>query len=85
VIVPADPCEPVTPAMWQALRVAYPSTHRIDVALMLALDVETFAALYLGEPVDPSRVDPVELERAKARQLVQLHPAIDLLLEGAPL
>jgi hypothetical protein len=35
---------------------------RIWVAMRLALDLDTCRALLLGQPVDPSRLDPAELE-----------------------
>jgi hypothetical protein len=48
-------------------------------AVRLALDVETCRDLLNGVPVDPARLDPKALARAKALQLVRLDfRAIDL-------
>ena len=79
-IVSPDPCEPITAEQRAALRAAYPSASRVMVAMRLARDVETFRALYAGEPVDPARVDPAGHTWARNRRLVQLDlHAIDLL------
>jgi hypothetical protein len=49
-------------------------------AIMLARDVETCRALLRGEPVEPGRLDPVWLARAKAQHLVTLDVlAVDVL------
>ena len=53
---------------------------RVWVAMRLARDIDACCGLLRGEPVDPSRLDPGELEFAKAMRLVQLDTrAIDLL------
>jgi hypothetical protein len=49
-------------------------------AMQLSRDVETCRALLRGEPVDPDRLYPEVLARAKARELVTLDfTAFDLL------
>jgi hypothetical protein len=58
----------------------YPHPERILIAMRLARDLQTCIALLQGEPVDPDRLDPDEVLRAKQRQLVRLDfHAIDLL------
>jgi hypothetical protein len=58
----------------------YPNPNRIMVAMRLARDLDTCVALLQGEPVDPDRLDPDEVRRAKQRELVRLDfHAIDLL------
>jgi hypothetical protein len=58
----------------------YPHPERILVAMRLARDLRTCIALLQGEPVDPDRLDPDEVRRAKQRELVRLDfHAIDLL------
>jgi hypothetical protein len=49
-------------------------------AVMIARDVDACRALLRGEPVDPERLDPDWLSRAKEARLVTLDVlAIDLL------
>jgi hypothetical protein len=49
-------------------------------AVMLARDVDACRALLRGEPVDPERLDPDWLARARAARLVTLDVlAVDLL------
>jgi hypothetical protein len=58
----------------------YPHPERILIAMRLARDLDTCVALLQGEPVDPDRLDPDEVQRAKQRELVRLDfHAIDLL------
>jgi hypothetical protein len=58
----------------------YPHPERILVAMRLARDLDTCVALLQGEPVDPDRLDPDEVQQAKQRELVRLDfHAIDLL------
>jgi hypothetical protein len=58
----------------------YPHPERILIAMRLARDLHTCIALLQGEPVDPDRLDPDEVRRAKQRELVRLDfHAIDLL------
>jgi hypothetical protein len=55
------------------------SAAALSWALRLALDVETCRDLLNGEPVDPARLDPKALARAKATDLVRLDfRAVDL-------
>jgi hypothetical protein len=65
----------------QARRQArYPHPERILIAMRLARDLDTCVALLQGEPVDPDRLDPDEVQQAKQRELVRLDfHAIDLL------
>jgi hypothetical protein len=52
---------------------------RTWIALRLAKDVETCCSLLRGEPVDPSGLDPRELEFMRELRLVTLDVrAIDL-------
>jgi hypothetical protein len=54
-------------------------------AIMLARDVETCRQLLRGEHVDPARLDPKWLARAKALRLVRLDArAIDLFESWPP-
>lgn len=69
--------------MWLVLEHRWPNAHRIAWALRLSRDVETCRDLLAGRPVDPSRIDREELERAKARQLVQLVAPLELFTEAA--
>jgi hypothetical protein len=48
------------------------STAALCWAVRLALDVETCRDLMNGQPVDPARLDPAWLARAKALRLVTL-------------
>jgi hypothetical protein len=58
----------------------YPNPNRIMVAMRLARDLQTCIALLQGEPVDPDRLHPGEVQQAKQRELVRLDfHAIDLL------
>jgi hypothetical protein len=79
-IVSRDPCEPILPEDWAELHRRYPHAARIGVAIALARDPETAAALLRGESVAPELLDRVELARARRRLLVRLdRRAIDLL------
>ena len=83
-IVPADPLEPITPAMRARLKQIYPHAERLAVAMRLAGDLGTCAQLLRGEPVDPERLDKGELRRARERRLVRLDlREIDLLARQA--
>jgi hypothetical protein len=82
VIVPRDPHEPITPAMWEALRAAWLDSARLAAAWQLAKDVEALADLLAGRAVDPSRLDPDELIRSRRRRLVRLVAPAELLEEG---
>jgi hypothetical protein len=56
------------------------SELRSWTAIRLATEVDACCQLLRGEPVDPARVDPDELEFLKALRLVRLDfRAIDLL------
>jgi hypothetical protein len=58
----------------------YPHPERILVAMRLSRDLQTCVALLQGEPVDPDRLHPGEVRRAKQRELVRLDfHAIDFL------
>ena len=82
-IVPHDPCEPVTAEQRAELRDRFPNSHRVFVALVLARDIATCEDLLLGLPVDPDRLDPAALRWARDRLLVRLDlTALDLLTEG---
>lgn len=78
-IAPRDAHEPLTAAMLVELRDRYPSAARLDVCFRLARDLATCEALWTGEPVDPSRLDPCELLAARSGRLVTLIHPIDLL------
>lgn len=66
------------------LNAAYPNPARIIVAIRLARNVDTCAALLAGEPVDPANIDTTQLRWAKQRLLVRLDlHAIDLLTRTA--
>lgn len=78
-IIPLDILELITPDMRRQLREAWPNAERLNVAWRLAKDLETCEALLLGQPVDPSRIDQNELERALEPRLVQLVRPIDQL------
>jgi len=55
-------------------------TLAMQIAIQLARDLDTCAALLLGEPVDPSRLNAAVLEWAKRHMLFRLDfRAIDLL------
>ncbi len=82
-IVPRDPHVPITGAHRLLLEWDYPDADRILLAMRLALDVNACEALLRGEPVDPSRLDPDELARARQKTLVQLVAPIDLLGDAA--
>jgi hypothetical protein len=71
-IVLRDPCQPITAEMTAALEAAYPSVQRLRAAFALARDVEACVDLLAGRPVDPVRLDPVELVRAREATLVLL-------------
>ena len=75
--------EPLTPEQWARLRANYPDTLRIFVAIQLARDVDACAALLRGEPVDPSRLDRAQLEKARVKCLVQFVAPIELIFEAA--
>lgn len=64
-------------------RTAYPNTLRIFVAMQLARDLDTCAALLRGDPVDPSGLDRAQLEKAREQRFVVLVAPIDLLKEAA--
>jgi aryl-alcohol dehydrogenase-like predicted oxidoreductase len=84
VIVPRNPHEPLTPEMLEALRDAWPHPERIVVAMRVAGDVDTCAALLRGDPVNPDRLDQEGLRWARERRLVRLDlRAIDLLTRSA--
>lgn len=79
-IVSRDSSVPVTAEQWGALRERWPHADRVAVALRLAQDVDTCAALLDGDPVDPARLDASGLAWARKRALVRLDThAIDLL------
>lgn len=61
------------------LEARYQHTTRIIVAIRLARDPDTCAALLAGDPVDPARVHKHELENALKPGLVQLVRPIDVL------
>jgi hypothetical protein len=85
VIVPCDPHQPITGAMWTLLRWDYPDAYlqRLDVAMRLALDVDACTDLLCGTPVDPARIDTIALVRAQEESLVQLVAPIELLEKAA--
>jgi hypothetical protein len=78
-IVSLDPCEPITAAQWEELRVAWPDAERLRTAWNLALDVDTLADLIVGVPVAPGRLDPAELAEAREESLIVLVAPISLL------
>jgi hypothetical protein len=78
-IAPLDPREPITPEMDEELRAAHPDPLRIRVAMQLARDVEAFRDLYAGQPVDPARLNPAALAKARRRSLVHLAAPVDLV------
>jgi hypothetical protein len=78
-IVPKSPDEPITRAMSEALRDAWPDGERLAVAFRLASDVDTCSDLLAGVPVSESRLDPGALFEARRRTLVQLSPPIALV------
>ena len=53
--------------------------QRLATAWRLAPDIRTLEDLLFGIPVDPSRLNPTELARARTASLVQLIPPIDTL------
>ena len=82
-VAPADPHEPITPEMWEAIRAKWPDGQRLAAAWALARDVDALADLLADRPVDPSRIDQAALAAACQARLVQLVRPVDLLLEGA--
>lgn len=79
-IASSGPGEDGTVAQRDRLRAAYPNAERVYVALMLARNIDTCAALLRGEPVNPELLDRGQLERMRARKLVRLDFAqLDLL------
>ena len=79
-IVDRDSFTPIRSEDWDLLRFRYRSWRRVDLAIRLALDLDTCIALLGGEPVDPVNLDPRELSRASQTRLVRLDlRAIDLL------
>ena len=71
------------PADWrEQLNALWPDGERLLVAWEIAGDVDTLADLLAGRAVDPARLKPDALERARRRRLVRLDVrAIDLILE----
>lgn len=82
-IVSPDPCTPISALQWRMLRELWPNAQRLDVAWRLALDLRALEDLLAGGPIDPSRLDPDELEHAKQARLVELRRPIDVLGFGA--
>ena len=80
IVPPDDTFEPITAAMWAALRDVYLDATRLEVCFRLARDLTTCEALWLGKPVDPSRLDPVELRTARRASLVQMVRPVDVLI-----
>lgn len=78
-IIPRDITTPITADMRRRLRERWPNGERLTIAWRLAKDLETLEALLLGQPVDPSRVNQDELQRALEPRLVQLVRPIDVL------
>ena len=69
---------------WATLAQRWPHPERLQVAFRLAKDLDTCQQLLDGQPVDPGRLDPAELRKAKQRLLVRLDThAIDLLTRTA--
>jgi hypothetical protein len=81
-IASPDPYEPITEGQWAQIRASWPNTQRLHTAWRLALDLETLDDLLAGRPVDPTRIDPGELARARRASLVQLVRPIDTLLQA---
>jgi hypothetical protein len=80
--VPRDPWSPISAETWQRLRESWPNGERLTLAWRLARDVDTLGDLLLGLPVDPDRIDRVELARARTRRLVRLDLSPADLLEA---
>jgi len=57
--------------------------QRLATAWRLAPDIRTLEDLLLGVPVDPARLNPGELARARTASLVQLVPPINLIRAAA--
>jgi hypothetical protein len=54
---------------------------RVWVAMRLSRDIDTCCALLRGEPVDPSGLDPDELEWAQEMKFVRLDVSAISLFE----
>jgi hypothetical protein len=78
-IVPKDPRERITPAMWRALRNAYPNGERLAAAWRLARDLDTLGELLSGCSVSSDRLDPEAVFHARRRTLVTLSAPAELL------
>ena len=78
-IVSRSALDPITREEWAALRAAYPNAQFLWTALRLALDRDACVALLRGEPVAPSRLDPREVQAARADSLVILIRPTDLV------
>jgi hypothetical protein len=78
-IVPRDPSVPLQTEHSYLLKHDYPSIERLRTVFALCGDYATARALWCGEPVDESRLDAVELVKARQRRLVVLKAPIELL------
>jgi len=84
-IVPCNPHEPITLAMWEELSRRWPDRERLAAAWRLARDLETLADLIAGRVVAAERLDQDALREARRRSLVQLRAPIEFVdvLEAA--
>ena len=64
-IVPKDPYQPITQAMWLDLRDAYPDPYmrEVEKAMTIAKDLGACEALLRGESVPLDRIDLEQAER----------------------
>ena len=79
VIAPRDSHEPISGEMWAAIVKRWPDEPKLFTALMLALDVDTAAALIEGKTVDVSRVDQRALSDARHRRRIGFIAPVELL------